>query len=106
TGGLLVCLDREGAPVWETDLASLPTGLALSPNGRYAGVTLQEGSVLLFEADFGAARAAGRSAATELDEAERLAAAGDLLDARARLLGLLEGDPASLPAGERLAAVE
>jgi tetratricopeptide (TPR) repeat protein len=106
TGGLLVCFDREGAPVWETELATQPTGLALSPNGRFVGVSLQEGSALLFEADFGAARAAGRPAESELAEVETLVTAGHLPAARARLLELLERDPACLPAGERLADVE
>jgi hypothetical protein len=49
---LLVVLGPGGAPVWEYELEAKPTGVSLSPNGRFLCVTHTQGAALCFEADF------------------------------------------------------
>jgi len=51
---LLVALGPGGAPLWEYELDAKPTGLSLSPGGRYFSVTTAAGVALCFEADFAA----------------------------------------------------
>src|SRR5581483_4418943 len=53
-GGLVVGVASAGAsaepgtPVWEHELESRPTGVAVSPNGRFLAVSLADGRLLTF----------------------------------------------------------
>ncbi len=46
---LISCHGADGTPVWEHPLTALPTGLALSEDGRYLAVSTASGEAMLFE---------------------------------------------------------
>lgn len=98
----LTVLGAEGEVVWEHTLEAKPTGVSLSPNGRYILVTSAPGYASQFEADFSRAAAAApvsrrdRDLATAREAFER----GDLLDAHARLRELAAQTPHDLEVAE------
>ncbi|GAB4464707.1 MAG: hypothetical protein OHK0029_34910 [Armatimonadaceae bacterium] len=54
SAGKLILFAENGAPLWEIDYdESCPTGVSVSANGRFVGVTLRDGTVALYELDFG-----------------------------------------------------
>src|SRR5439155_11314407 len=105
--GLLTCCNGEGHLIWECDLPSPPTGLAFSPAGhphggsRILALSLLDGHIHLYETDPAAAGSQTPGAVTE--QAEALAATGDLTGARQHLLRALERRPELAEAARRLA---
>jgi tetratricopeptide (TPR) repeat protein len=106
--GLLTCVTADGAPAWEYDFSSRPTGLALSPNGKYLLVSASDGSAWMFELDLAAGSAAGpiKLGGRELEAARAAAESGDLTGARAALLALLGSAPHAVEAGGELVEIE
>jgi tetratricopeptide (TPR) repeat protein len=47
-GGLVFCTDAAGEPTWEHEVDARPTGISLSPNGRFLAVSLADGRLLGF----------------------------------------------------------
>ncbi len=95
----LLCLDSRGNPVWDYQLPAEPTGVCLSPSGRYLLVTLTSSIAMCFEAAF----AAG-SETLILDQARGAIAAGDLGRAIADLHMVLAADPSNVSASKELEA--
>jgi tetratricopeptide (TPR) repeat protein len=129
TGGLLVGIASGdaggdvGTPVWEHELESRPTGVAVSPNGRFLAVSLADGRLMTFALDpqeraggWGrsfAGGAAQQSAGTGrpggpsgLDLARAAWEAGDREKARTMARKLLEATPADVAVCEALIAWE
>lgn len=104
--GLLTCLGQGGLPLWEYDLEAQPTGAAVSPNGRFLGVTLSDGGLMLFEAEFSSAGAGAQDREQALAEVGALEGSGDIAGARDRLLRLLADHPGDAAAGGRLVELE
>ncbi len=62
TSGRLVFLSADGLPTWDIDFdESRPTGVSLSANGRFAAVSLRDGSLSVYELHFGERVAAADS---------------------------------------------
>ncbi|MBI3911426.1 MAG: tetratricopeptide repeat protein [Armatimonadetes bacterium] len=102
--GLLACFSADGTLVWEFDLPGRPTGVALSPNGRFLAVSLADGNLLTFAVDFSAQGAP--AAEGPVEAAREAVAAGDLEAARQHLLHALALDSAHLDACRQLSEVE
>jgi tetratricopeptide (TPR) repeat protein len=102
---LLTCLGPGGAPLWEYELDSRPTGTSLSPNARYLAVSCANGSVMGFDADLASAPAlfTGSRRERELDLAREAARFGEQARAREVLLSLLEGAPHDVEIARELA---
>lgn len=88
SSGRLVFLSMDGLPTWDIDFEDArPTGLSLSASGRYAAVSLRDGSISLYELQYGE-RMASVNAEQVLAEARaarehgNFHAAVDLLRAR------------------------
>jgi tetratricopeptide (TPR) repeat protein len=47
-GGMLLLVDASGDLLWEHGVEARPTGLSLSPNGRFAAVSLADGRLMVF----------------------------------------------------------
>jgi tetratricopeptide (TPR) repeat protein len=101
-GGILACASGAGVPLLEHDLEAQPTGLAISPNGRYLAVSLQDGSALLFETDFRAASGAHPSQQAALERADVLLARDEVVAAYQQLRTALEENPGLPEVGEKL----
>lgn len=86
--GRLVFLSGDGLPTWDIDFdESRPTGLSLSANGRYAAVSLRDGTLAVYELQYGERLAAADaeqvlSEARTAEDTGNFAAAADLLRAR------------------------
>jgi tetratricopeptide (TPR) repeat protein len=119
SGGLVVGVASAGSgaepgtPVWEHELESRPTGVAVSPNGRYLAVSLADGRLLTFalEPETATGRRgdglAGRlGALSGLDAARAAWESGEREKARAMARKLLETAPADVGACEALIAWE
>ena len=62
TSGRLVFLSTDGLPTWDIDFdESRPTGVSLSANGRFAAVSLRDGTLSVYELHFGERVAAADS---------------------------------------------
>jgi tetratricopeptide (TPR) repeat protein len=109
-----------GTPVWEHELESRPTAVAVSPNGRFLAVSLADGRLLAFglETSDAAVRrgtpaqsgglAAGRQGGglSGLEAARAAWETGEREKARAMARKLLEASPADLAVCEALIAWE
>jgi tetratricopeptide (TPR) repeat protein len=100
---LLVCFGPDGSPLWEYELEGKPTGVSLSPNGRYLLVSGAGGAVSCFEVDFqsAAARLAFQRSGG-LDTARAAAAAGDLAHAHGLFAAHLEAAPHDVSAAAEM----
>jgi tetratricopeptide (TPR) repeat protein len=98
----LTVLGPEGEVVWEHRLEGKPTGVSLSPNGRYLLVTLASGHASQFEADFSRAAATAPVSRRDRDLAAAREAAerGDLVTAHTRLRELAAQTPHDLEVAE------
>ncbi len=105
-GHALACFSANGSLVWEHELDARPTGLALSPNGHFLGISLSDGRLLLFQADFAATLGGAGTRDRALEEVDTLLREGDVSGARDRVLRLLETHPSYLPAADRLSGIE
>ncbi|MBC8102771.1 MAG: hypothetical protein H7Z41_09315, partial [Cytophagales bacterium] len=109
TSGRLVFLSADGLPTWDIDFdEARPTGLSLSASGRFAGVTLRDGTLSVYEIYFGERVAAADaeqilSEARTAQDAGNFAAAVDLL--RARLAAVPSDTRACEALGEALTGV-
>jgi hypothetical protein len=103
---LLHCLAGDGRLLWEGELPAAVSGLAFSPDGVHLAASLVDGQVFRYQLE--PRDAAGPDAAGDplLDEAEALAARGELAAAAQLLLRGLERHPAHAAAARRLAELE
>ena len=54
TSGRLVFLSEEGLPTWDIDFEDArPTGISISPSGRFVAVSLRDGTLTAYELTFG-----------------------------------------------------
>lgn len=92
---LLVCLGPDGAPVWEHELDAKPTGVGLSPNGRFLVVTTASGTATAFDVDFAAAPTytLGGRRTRDLAAADSAVSEGNLAQAYGVLAGLADAAP-------------
>jgi hypothetical protein len=76
--GRLVFLSIDGLPTWEIDLdESRPTGLSFSANGRFAAVTLRDGSLCSYELSYGQRTSAPNASSQPLTEARSARESGN-----------------------------
>jgi len=104
----ITCFGADGGPVWEHDLDARPTGVSLSPNGRFLLVSAANASVALFEVDLASAAAigTGRRRRMSLELARSASEAGDLAAARELLLSALVAEPHDLEIAREQLEVE
>lgn len=101
--GRVAFLSADGLPTWEIDFEeSRPTGVALSPNGRHAAVSLRDGTIAVYALDHGE-RSAGGGAESILAEARAARRDGDPRRAIELLRARLEAVPIDTAACEALA---
>ena len=106
SSGRLVFLSAEGLPLWDIDFEdSRPTGLSLSPLGRFAAVTLRDGSLITYELTFGE-RIASLSEEATLAEAQSALDSGNAVVALELLRARLEAVPSDVRACELLILVQ
>ncbi len=103
--GRLVLLSGEnGLPVWEIDYEdSRPTGLSLSANGEFVGVTLRDGTLCVYKLFYGDRLAAADGDAVLAEARAARAGEGSLLQAVALLQSRLQSVPSDFRACELLA---
>ncbi len=102
----LICLTETGAPLWEFDLEARPTGISLSPDGRYLLVSLATGVASLFQVDFTAVSAVPGLTRRPLALARAAASTGDLEAARVQYLAVLAAEPHDVETARELADLE
>lgn len=105
---LLVCVGPDGSPVWEHDLEFAPTGISLSPNGRFLLVSLANARAVLFEVDLRQAAGSLTDSRRDRDRAAAQAAReqGQPEKALALLTALLSVNPADLEVAREALEVE
>jgi tetratricopeptide (TPR) repeat protein len=107
TTHLVTCFGPDGSPVWEYELENRPTGVSLSPNGRFLLISCAQGGAVLFQVDFTRATLGSRvSAGLDLETARAAAAVGDLRHARELLLPLLQATPHDVSLARELEQIE
>jgi tetratricopeptide (TPR) repeat protein len=101
--GRLVLLSTDGLPTWDIDFEdSRPTGLSLSPDGRYCAVTLRDGTLAVYELHYGE-RLASASGDQVRSEARTAREAGNYSAALELLRGRLQAVPSDVETCEALA---
>jgi len=96
SSGRLVFLSPEGLPVWDIELEeSRPTGLSLSPSGRFAAVTLRDGSLITYELTYGE-RMVSLSEEAALAETRAARDSGNIVAAVEVLRSRLESVPSDV----------
>lgn len=102
TSSRLIFLSHDGIPLWDVDYdETRATGLSLSSNGRFAAVTLKDGTLSLYELHFGDA-IIGADPIGTLAEAQTEAEQGDFRAAINRLRRRLDVVPSDTAACELL----
>jgi tetratricopeptide (TPR) repeat protein len=103
TSGRLVFLSSDGLPTWDIDFdESRPTSVSLSANGQFAAVSLREGTLYVYELQFGE-RVAAVDAEQILSEARTAQEAGNFVAAIDLLRARLAAVPSDTRACEALA---
>lgn len=106
SSGRLFFLSAEGLPLWDIDFEdSRPTGVSLSPSGRFAAVTLRDGTLITYELTFGE-RVASLSEEATLAEARMALDAGNALAALELLRSRLDSVPSDVRSCELLILVQ
>ena len=94
--GRLVFLSEDGLPLWDIDFEDVrPTGLSLSPSGRFAAVSLRDGSLVTYELTFGE-RMASLSEEAALAEARAARDRGNVSTAAEVLRARLDAVPSDI----------
>lgn len=102
TSGRLVFFSGDGLPTWDIDFEDArPTGLSLSGDGRCAAVTLRDGTVAVYELEYGE-RLAAVDTEQVLMEARAARDGGNLHAALEVLRGRLNAVPSDALACEAL----
>jgi tetratricopeptide (TPR) repeat protein len=105
TSGRLVFLSADGLPTWDIDFdESRPTGISFSANGRFAAVSLRDGTLSVYELHFGE-RVAAADAEQILSEARTAQDAGNLTAAVELLRSRLAAVPSDTRACKALSEV-
>ncbi|MES2462819.1 MAG: hypothetical protein V4671_19730 [Armatimonadota bacterium] len=103
TSGRLVFLSADGLPTWDIDFdEARPTGVSFSANGRFAAVTLRDGTLSVYELFFGE-RVAAVDSEQILSEARTAQDAGNFVAAVELLKSRLAAVPSDTHACEALA---
>jgi tetratricopeptide (TPR) repeat protein len=105
SSGRLVFLSEDGLPLWDIDFEdSRPTGISVSPSGRFVAVSLRDGTLVTYELTFGE-RMASLSEEASLAEARQFQDRGNVSAAAEVLRARLESVPSDTRACELLVKV-
>ena len=93
SSGRIVFLSEDGLPVWDIDFEDArPTGISVSPSGRFVAVSLRDGTLVTYELTFGE-RMASLSEEASLAEARQFQDRGNVSAAAEVLRARLESVP-------------
>jgi Tetratricopeptide repeat. len=105
-GGRLLFLSADGLPTWDIDFEETrPTGLSIAANGQYAAVTLRDGTLGVYELQYGDRIASAGSDQVLAEARAARAGEGSLRGAVDLLKNRLAAVPSDVPACEMLAEV-
>ncbi|HVK05923.1 MAG TPA: hypothetical protein VM490_20810, partial [Armatimonadaceae bacterium] len=106
TSGRLIFLSGDGLPTWDIDYEEIrPTGLSVSANGQFTAVTLRDGSLCVYELQYGDRLAAADSDQVLAEARAARAGEGSLVGAIDLLASRLAAVPSDVRACEMLGEV-